>query len=933
MTDLRARRAYRRLLRLAPRRLRDRHAAEMEEAFVDTWNQAQASRPARSTLWIRAAWDLVLARLVRRQPPLPLVAHVTPRRHTVMMGSELRAAVRSFRRQKLATSLVVTMLALGIAANIVVFSLIDGLFLRPFPFAEPDRLVYLNEKAPRWNLDQTGINYPDFDQWRKSSQAFESMAIYGGSSFNLSDERGAERIDGAAVTHDFLKVLRLQPLRGRMFTPEEDRPDATRVVMLSERTWRERFGSDEGVLGKTLQLGGRSFEIVGVYPRHAEFPNRSAVWIPLAGNPNQQGLSYSYSGIGRLKPGITIALADEDLQRAQEPIWAARDKEKIVSPLVMPLRDNFVTNFRRIASALWVSVGILLAVACANVAAVMLARAIARRREMGIRLAIGANRLRLLRQLFIENIVLAAIGGVIGVALGRWALQLLVSATDTTLPAWAPFDFDGRIVAFAFLVTAATSLLFGWAPALHAVRGDLRSAVTDTTSGSTISPRGRRTLTWLVGAEFALASLLLVGGALLVRAFGQVQRVDPGYRPDHALTFSVALPNATYADGPARMAFWTRLLDRLRATPGIEAAGIITCPPLTCHWGNFYTVEGRPPPKPGEANPVVLSRVASAGYFEAMGIRLKAGRFFNADDGVAAMQAEAEAAAARAAAAAAKPGVSSPPAQPAPPPPTPAADRSVIVNDVFVRTFWPGVSAADAIGRRISFNSSTPVWMNVVGVTGDIKHYGLERPMRPGLYFPAPQLAGRTSSMAVVVRTTGDPESAEAMVRPIVREIDPTLPLYRVQTLERMLADSVRTRATYSWMLAVFAGLALILALGGTYGVTSYLVSQRTREIGIRLAMGARSADILRAVLRSSLVAIGLGVALGLTGAVLLGNLISRSESTTSMTNTTLLFGVSPLDPTVLVGAAAALAVAAVLANWIPARRAARTDPMISLRI
>ena len=930
MIDDRPRRAYRRLLRLAPRRLRDRHAAEMEEAFVAVWLQAQPSgRAARSFIWIHAAWDLLLARLVRSRPPHSLVADVTPRRQTNMIGSEVRSAIRSFRRQKLATSLVITMLALGIAANIVIFSLINGLFLRPFPFAEPDRLVYLNERAPRWNLDQTGVNFPDFDQWRKSSQAFESMAIFGGSSFNLSDDRGAERIDGAAVTHDFLKVLRLQPLRGRMFTPEEDRPDAARVVMLSERTWRERFGSDEAVLGKTLQLSGRSYEIVGVYPRQAEFPNRSAVWIPLAGNPNQQGQNYSYSGVGRLKPGITIALADEDLQRAQEPIWANRDKEKNVSPLVMPLRDNYVTNFRRIASALWISVAILLIVACANVAAVMLARAIARRREMGIRLAIGANRLRLLRQLFIENIVLAVIGGVIGVALGRWALKLLVSATDTTLPAWAPFDFDGRIVAFALLVTAVTSLLFGWAPALHAVRGDLRSAVTDTTSGSTVSPRGRRTLTWLVGAEFALASLLLVGGALLFRAFGQVQRVDPGYRADHALTFSVALPNATYADGQARMVFWNRLLDRLRATPGIEAAGIITCPPLTCHWGNFYTIEGRPPLKPGETNPVVLSRVASAGYFEAMGIRLRAGRFFNAEDGVAAMKAEAEtAAAARAAAEAAKAAGATPP----PAPPTPAADRSVIVNEVFVRTFWPGMSVADAVGKRISFNSNTPVWMNVVGVTGDVKHYGLERPMRPGLYFPAPQQAGRTSSMAVVVRTAGDPDSAEAMVRPIVREVDPSLPLYRVQTLDRMLADSLRTRATYSWMLAVFAGMALILALGGTYGVTSYLVSQRTREIGIRLAMGARSADILRAVLRSSLAAIALGVALGLTGAVVLGNVISRSESTTSMTDTTLLFGVSPLDPAVLVGAAAALAMAAVLANWIPARRAARTDPMLSLR-
>ena len=309
----------------------------------------------------------------------------------------------------------------------------------------------------------------------------------------------------------------------------------------------------------------------------------------------------------------------------------------------------------------------------------MLARAIARRREIGIPLAIGANRFRLLRQLLIENAVLAVVSGILGIVLGRWALSLLVSATEGTLPSWALFDFDGRTVAFAVFAAAGTSLLFGWAPALHAMRGDLRSAMQDTTAGSTTSPRGRRTLTWLVAAEFTLASVLLVGGVLLFRAFGQVQRVDPGFRPDHALSFSVSLPAASYPNGAARLA-WDRLLAQLRTAPGIEAAGIMSCPPLTCHWGNFYRIEERAPLGPGESNPVVLTRVASAGYFEAMGIRLLAGTFFDEQDGRAAFKAEADAR--------------------APSPPPPPADRSVIVNESFIRMAWPGIAPQQAIGRR-----------------------------------------------------------------------------------------------------------------------------------------------------------------------------------------------------------------------------------------
>jgi predicted permease len=884
MTGDAARRWYRRLLRLAPSRLRSRHGAEMEEVFLQARREAHGSgRLARAGVWLRAGSDLLLASLralagSSRRTSLP-----SAERRSWMLGTELRYALRSFRRQRAATALVVTMLTLGIAANIVVFSLINSLFLRPFQFAEPERLVYLNEKAPSWNLERVGISYPDFVQWRKDARVFESVALYSDASFNLADDQGAERILGAEVTYDFLTVIGLRPIHGRFFTAEEDRPKATRVVVLSERMWRDRFGAKPDVTGKTLRLNGVPHEIVGVLPRAAEFPSEALLFVPLAEDPNQESTSYSYDGIGRLKPGVSIQEAETDLLRAHQPIWQTRDKDKNVTPIVRPLRDELVQNFRTIAAALFAAVTLLLAIACANVAAVMLARAIARRKEMGIRLAVGANRMRLLRQLFVENVLLATAGGVLGVLAGRWAFHLLLTSLDDGLPYWVSPVLDLRIIGFSVLLTVVTSVLFGWAPALHAVRGDLRSAMNDSVGGTTVSPGGRRTLTWLVAAEFTIASILLAGGGLLFRAFDQVRHVNPGFAADHVLTFSISLPAANYKDGAARIGFWDRLLERLRATPGVQAASVINCPPLSCHLGNFFRIEGRPPLKPGETNPVVLTRFASEGYFESMGIRLKGGRFFTPQDG------------------------------------RPNTPPVVIVNENFARMAWP--TEKDVIGKRIAFNGPKNPWMDVIGVTGEVKHYGLERPMRPGLYFPAQMLPDRTSAMAVIIRTSGDPEAFTFTAKSIVQQIDPALPLYRIRTMDQALAQSLRTRALYSWMLAVFAGMALVLALGGTYGVTSYLVTQRTREIGIRMAMGAGAGDILRSVLRGSLLAIVIGMAVGLSTVIGLANRLGD-----------MLFGVRPYDPLIHTTAAGALIFAAILANWLPARRAAKTDPMGSLK-
>jgi putative ABC transport system permease protein len=838
-------------------------------------------RAAAAAVWLRAISDLLHARLASMRPErVPLTVYIDERT-TLMAGSDIRYAWRALLRQRGATALVVLMLALGIAANVAVFSLVNGLFLRPFPFPHPERLVYINTAAPKWNLDTVGINYPDFDRWRKDQKLFEAITIYETANFNLADAGGAERVSGAQMTYDFPRVFGVEPLLGRTFTAEEDKPKGPPVVVISAALWRERFGGDRNVLGRTLRLDGITRTIIGVMPPEAAFPDDVRLWVPLAGDPAQPYQSYSGDGIGRLKAGVTPEQADADLKRAHQPIWDASDKDHVVTPFVKPLHETFVRDYRTAAKTVAASVGVLLLIACANVAAVMLARALARRREMGIRLALGSSRMRLMRQLLIENLMLAAAGGVVGLLAGRWAIGALVTLIPEELPRWAAFHMDLRVIAFSVAVVAGTVILFGWAPALHAVGGDLRSAVNASTNGTTGAPRGRRTLWFLVAGEFALAAILLVCGTLLLKAFDRVRHVDPGFRSDRVLVATIPLSEGTRPKPEQWTAFWNDFEERASRLPGVDGAGLITCAPLSnCHTGNFFTAEGAVP-RPDGKDPVVLTRWASAGYFGAMGIRLKGGRFLEAADS------------------------------------RPNAAPAVVVNESFVRTFWG--DGANGVGRRIKGRSPTAPWITVVGVAGDVKHYGLERPMRPGLYFPITR--DPRANMMMAIHTTGDPLTVAPAVRELLRQMDPEVPLFRLRTMEDAIRQSMALRAAFSWMLAVFASLAFVLAIGGAYGVAMYLVTQRTREIGIRVALGARTADIFRSVVASGVTVVLAGVACGLAGSVAVARLLGDA-----------LFGVSAHDVTVLSFVTVVLLGTAVLANGLPARRAARIDPMRSLR-
>jgi predicted permease len=878
---------YRLLLRLAPRRLRDKHGREMDALFLARLTEASSrGRGGVLAVWLGATLDILSA--AAREPRLRWNRRsrvgLPPERRTLMIGSDIRYALRSLTRQKLATGMVMGMLALGIGANVAVFALINGLFLKPFPFPEPERLVYINETAPRWNLELTSVHYPDFWRWHKDQQAFDAIALYDTRSFNVATDSGADRMDGAAVTADFAKVLRIEPVLGRMFTAEEDKPDGPRVALIGHAVWQERFGGRSDVLGKELRLNSRVFTVIGVLPKAAEFPGGVRLWVPLQENPVQEGTSYSFEGLGRLKPGISVEQATQDLVRAHQPIFDERDKEKVVTPIVRDLRGQFTQDYGTIASTLGAAVSLLLIVACANVAAVMLARALARRREMGIRLAVGASRSRLLRQLLVENIILSLLGGAIGLVLGQWAIQALVTALPDQAPSWTQFTLDGRTVVFTLATSMATALLFGWVPALHAMNADLRAAIASATAGSTPAVRGRRTLRALVIAEFALASLMFVCGGLLVRAYDRVRSVDPGFDPSGVFTLNVSLPTASYADDAARITFFQRLEEQVRALPGVTQAGLVSCAPVSgCHWGQFYGAEGAAPRGPNDVNPVVLNRIATPGYFAAMGIRLKDGRVFNAQDGVEGR----------------------------------TKDGTIIVNETFARTFWP--DGKSPVGRRIRTGDRAP-WLTVVGYVEDVKHYGLEQPMRPGVYYALPRMLPM-SSMTVAIKTTGDPAQFAEPIRALVRKMNPELPTYNARTMDQRLAQSMTLRAVYSWILGVFAIMALLLALGGSYGVTSYLVSQRTRELGIRVALGAARGDISRAVLKGSLAVVTTGVVIGIAAAIGAGRWLAS-----------LLFGVPPYDLTILAVATMALFATGFLANWLPARRASRVDPMVSLR-
>jgi len=793
---------------------------------------------------------------------------------------DIRFAVRTLLKQPGFSSIVILMLALGIAANTAIFTLFNGLFLRPLPFPDPDRLVNLDERAPMWELEYTGANYTDFHTWREENTTFEGMGIWGGAAFNLTLDGQAERVSGAIVTHDVAGVLGIQPILGRNITPEDDVPDAPRVALLGYDLWQHRFGGDPTLVGTTLHLDGEPFEIIGVLPEEALFVGDADLWTAFRYDVDTNPFSWSYTGVGRLKEGVTIEQAQQDLERIHKNQIETREVNEITFPTVQPILERFLGEFRLGTAALLGAVGLVLLIACANIAGLMLARALARGREMGIRVALGAGRGRIVRQILTESLVLALIGGALGGFLGYWAFRIISATMPEDIPRWIHFELDIRGVLFTFGLIVAAAVLAGMAPALRASRADPGATLQDASHRATASGGRRRVLSALVVGEVALALILLIVAGLSIRDFQAVREVDPGYQPEGVLTFRVDLSGPAYEEDPARLQFFEGYLERLRGIPGVETAAVANFTPLGGHWGRGIEIENAPPRDPDEPTPIILMRVVSPDYFQAMGVTLRAGRAFTETDG------------------------------------RDEGSQAAIVNETFVRRFWP--EGTDPIGRRIRFGD-WDTWKTVVGVGHDVKHYGQDEEMRPGIYVPlAYEPLG---SGAFVIRTPLEPVSLVPQARMALQELDPSLPIYDVTTMSERVSDALWGRQASSWLFAVFSSLALLLAVGGIYGVISYGVNQRAFEVSIRMALGAERGQVLNLVLRQGMVLVGIGTVIGLAGAYAAARGLSA-----------MFFGVDALDPLVYSAVTLLLVGVAVVANLVPAHRASRTNPMRSLR-
>ena len=797
----------------------------------------------------------------------------------------LRLACRQLIKQPGFTTVALATLAIGIGATIVTFSLVQAVLLRPFPAAAPADLVALNEtNTARTPSDDMSISYANFIDWRKDNRTLSAVTLYEDASHTLSAGAKAEHLDGAVTTAEFFDVLGVKPALGRAFRPDEESPGGSRVVVLSHDTWMERFQSDPAVLGRILRLDGVPHTVVGVMPAGFRFPDNAALWTPIRETVTDdlRG-SHNYDGVARLKPGVTVEQARADLNVIAGRLARAHpDTNQNIGAVVQPFVETMTANYRRIVLTLFGAVGCLLLITCVNLSGLLLARGAAREREIAVRVALGAGPGRIIRQLLTESILLGVLGGLLGTLLSIWALDLLAQLLVDDLPWWLHLTLDRTGLVFALGVSLLTSVGFGLIPALLLSRTRLGEALKQGSRSGSAHRAGLMRV--LVGVQLTLALVLLSGAGLLLKSLVHLQQVRPGFRSDGVLSFTLNLPDVTYPDEARQMAVTARIVDKLQAVPGVESAAVVSNLPLGHNnWGRGFTLDDRPTPPPGQT-PIANNRVISPDYFRVMQISLQAGRGFTAADSA-------------------------------------TAPKVVIVDETFARQYFPEKSP---LGRRLHYGTDAndkPEWMEIVGVVSDVRHYDLRNShVRAGIYVPVAQHSP-TADAFYVIHTAGDPLSFAPAVREAVASVDHELASAGIQPMQEVVASAIWRDRLVSGIFAGFAGLALLLSILGVYGVTSFATGQRTREIGVRMALGAQPADVLRLVLGGGARLTVIALALGLAAALALAQLLSSQ-----------LFDVSPYDPLVLGGGAILLAGAATFACWLPARRATQVDPMVALR-
>ena len=803
------------------------------------------------------------------------------------MIKEIQFALRSLLKRRAFTAIALLTLALGIGVNSAIFSAVDSILLRPLPLKDPERLVSVWEQTPRDGIQQNEAAPANFFDLQTQNQSFEQIGAYGPDDVNLTGDGEPERLDGQVVTANVFSILGVAPALGRTFSPEEDQLGHEHVVVLSDALWQRRFNRDPSIVNRTITLNGESFTVIGVMPRGFFFPEREIeLWKPWAMEPEQKaGRGDHYLRlVARLKPGATVARANADLTAIAQRLSAEYPRtNEGIGFVAHSLHQDYVGNLRLPILILFAAVGLVLLIACVNVANLLLAQATTRRKEIAIHIALGARRWTIVRQLLVESLLLAAGGGVLGVLGAFWGVAALAKLLPESLSKLQNVNVDARVFLFTLGVSVLTAIVFGGVPALLASRTQPGATLSDVARDTAGGTSGRYVRRVLVVSEVALAVVLLVSAGLLIRSFQLLRNVDTGFTTANALTMRMVLPFPKYEKAEARRAFYDEVLRKVEELPGVESAGMITFLPLSFHGMNFnFSVDGQPAPSDTKL-PFALFRVVSPDYFRAMGIPLQRGRFFDARD-------SAE-------------------SQPA-----------VLVNRRLAEQYWPG---EDAIGKRLKVGplDSPSAWLTVVGVVGDTRQTGLNEHK---LEFYVPYAQERRSFMAprdLVVRTKSDPASIASAVRRAVWSVDKDQPVSNVRTLDQVFAAAISQERFQALLLGLFAMLALLLACVGLYGVISYAVVQRTHEIGVRMALGAQPLDVLRLVIRQ-------GLSLTLAGLVI--GIVAGTFVTRVLTD--MLFGVTPRDPLTFVGVPALLLLVALLACYIPARRATRIDPLIALR-
>ena len=778
------------------------------------------------------------------------------------------------------TIVVVLTLALGIGANTAIFSFANGILLRPLPYPQSERLAVIDETALKRGVDSMSVSFPNFLDWREQNKVFEDIGVYFGSNrFSLSGAGEPVEVRGSYISHGLFEVLRVSPQLGRTFTANEDRPDEDAVVILGHNLWQRNFGGDANIVGRKIMISNRPRTVVGVMPSGFRFPEVSEMWVPVALTPKTfTRTDHGLSAIARLKDGVTFTEAQAEMNNIaarieqQNPVTNEGLGVKVSS-----LHDRLTGDYREALLILLGVVGCVLLVACVNVANLMLARATARQKEFALRAALGASRWRIMRQLLVESLLLAFVGGVVGFIVSIWALRLLLTAIPIQLPFWMNFGIDLRVLGFTAAITLLTGLLFGAAPALQTSRVDLNDTLKEGGRGATgVRARSRNLL---VVTEIALSLVVLVGAGLMIQSFLRLKRVNIGLNAQNVLTASVSLPRAKYK-GEQRATFFKQLLERVRNLPGVEAASATATVPLSGdNWGRSITIEGFPVLPVGQA-PMIQHTVVTPGYFRTMGIPLLAGRDFNDAD----------------------------------------ANDSLdvtIIDERLAREYWPNESP---IGKRVRFGppEDNEPWHTIVGVAGTVRDQRMQEDTRKSVYLPHQKIP--VGGLALVARTTANPEDLAGAIRREVAQLDPDLPV-SASTMEEVVAESIWQPRLYATLFGAFAGGALLLALIGIYGVMAFLVQTRTHEIGVRMALGATTRDVFKLIVGRGMKLTAVGVLIGVGGAIALTRLMHS-----------LLFNTSATDPVTFILISLLLSFAAFLACYLPARRAAKVDPLVALR-